>query len=277
LDTPAGLETGLETSHPDFDPEQKAVHIFTYGKDWLNTSIKSEAYQLDVFGDGSLTRIKSIRWKGGNPVDTNPVTTEIEEDATWLEQEQQPKSCAPTHTSTCTTDADKWDTTLVRTYNTADFTAVKSTVMQWSGKELIDTTNKSVTYIHNYGDDLKTGGAFSADDSYIKQIQLALELYFDSQSNKYPAVIADVVTNNYLPTEPKDPLNGVAYTYFKCSDTAYHLGATMEQSGGSALASDADKDSACAGDTVDGISTAAACGADAAATAITDLCYDVIP
>lgn len=113
----------------------------------------------------------------------------------------------------------------------------------------------------------------------IKQIQLALELYFDSQGNTYPATVAALVTNNYLPTEPKDPLTAAIYPYAFCSATSYHLGATMEQTGGSALASDIDKENAvlCAGDAVDGLSTLAACAAQAGITAANDLCYDVVP
>lgn len=69
----------------------------------------------------------------------------------------------------------------------------------------------------------------------IKQIQLALEMNFDSAS-AYPATLS-VLAPTYIPVEPKDPLTA-AYTYEKCSNTLYHLGAALEESTNPALNSD---------------------------------------
>lgn len=120
----------------------------------------------------------------------------------------------------------------------------------------------------------------------IKQIQLALELYFDA-NREYPDALTQLVPT-YIPALPADPLGG-AYPYDNFADSArtacaeasgscisYHLGALLEEAGTTPLSSDRDLDSV-AGTSPDGLSTAAACAADAAATAATDRCYDVVP
>ena len=72
----------------------------------------------------------------------------------------------------------------------------------------------------------------------IKQLQLALEMSFDSSSpNSYPVALADLVTQNLIPTVPNDPL-GAAYTYEQCSSTLYHVGAALEDLGHTAFGSD---------------------------------------
>jgi len=123
--------------------------------------------------------------------------------------------------------------------------------------------------------------------SDIKQIQLALELYFDS-NGEYPDTIADLSTE-FLAQEPKDPSTQASYIYDNYADTAraacavatgactyYQLGATLEQEGHSVLSGDSDVDTV-AGAGPDGISALADCAADPAATAVTDTCYDVTP
>ena len=83
----------------------------------------------------------------------------------------------------------------------------------------------------------------------IKQLQLALELYFDSNAN-YPTALSSL-TPTYMAvisTDPSDATCGGgaagAYCYAAlgvgttCS--SYHLGATLENSSHSALDSDAD-------------------------------------
>lgn len=79
----------------------------------------------------------------------------------------------------------------------------------------------------------------------IKQLQLALELYFDGQGNAYPAALSDLTTNNYIPSVPLDPLGSGSsglcrpnYCYAVPavgSRTTYHLGANLEDSGHPAL------------------------------------------
>ncbi len=47
----------------------------------------------------------------------------------------------------------------------------------------------------------------------LKQIQLALELYYDSNSQRYPALLTNL-TPQYLPVVPSDPSGGTSvYTY----------------------------------------------------------------
>ena len=91
----------------------------------------------------------------------------------------------------------------------------------------------------------------------IKQIQLALELYYDGQSPtpQYPPAVApDVPCTNfsglsvlaaggYIPQVPQDPQGG-CYRYTSNAPTAtrttYHLGATLEEATNPALSNDKD-------------------------------------
>lgn len=103
----------------------------------------------------------------------------------------------------------------------------------------------------------------------IKQLQLALELYYDA-NNQYPAVISTstVVTPGYIPALPVDPSTGDQYQYAGLGGstcTSYHLGATLEDSGHSAL--DGDNDAA----------AGTACSGSASDFAGTDPIYDVKP
>lgn len=87
----------------------------------------------------------------------------------------------------------------------------------------------------------------------VKQIQLALELFFDGEGNTYPAASATcdattqhglqvLTTEGYMPQVPRDPLSGatvLCYKYATVSttgnQTTYHLGATLEDTANSAL------------------------------------------
>lgn len=77
----------------------------------------------------------------------------------------------------------------------------------------------------------------------IKQIQLALELYFDGQgAGKYASDIA-TLASTYIPVEPKDPTTIVSYSYAFHDATVrstYHLGASMEITDNQALRGDRD-------------------------------------
>lgn len=96
----------------------------------------------------------------------------------------------------------------------------------------------------------------------IKQIQLALELYFDGKGNAYPVYAATcaqsggafgleaLVTNGFIPQVPRDPLSSVTtaicYKYATPSSgslTTYHLAATIEDSANPALNGDKDLNS----------------------------------
>lgn len=70
----------------------------------------------------------------------------------------------------------------------------------------------------------------------VKQLQLALELYFDANTNSYPTALTSGpaltdIAPTYIPAIPADPSGG-AYTYERCSLVLYHLGATLEPEGG---------------------------------------------
>lgn len=88
--------------------------------------------------------------------------------------------------------------------------------------------------------------------SDIKQLQLALELNYDS-AQTYPAALSTLVTNNYISSVPVDPSTSAAYSYATLTNanvactvtdtnpcTRYVLGATLEVAGSSVLASDVD-------------------------------------
>ncbi|MBI5787118.1 MAG: prepilin-type N-terminal cleavage/methylation domain-containing protein [Candidatus Niyogibacteria bacterium] len=110
----------------------------------------------------------------------------------------------------------------------------------------------------------------------IKQLQLALELYFDSNSS-YPAAtfatLGAALAPTYIPAVPNDPLSASTYRYCQLSATSYHLGADLEESTNPALGSDRDLATAsCSGgDTIDGAD------ADGCADATGRYCYDVTP
>lgn len=93
----------------------------------------------------------------------------------------------------------------------------------------------------------------------IKELQIALELYYNSQSvPQYPAAGAAcdataayglevLVTGGFIPQVPRDPNatpNCYRYTSNSASPrTAYHLGATMEEATNPTLTADKDCDS----------------------------------
>ena len=94
--------------------------------------------------------------------------------------------------------------------------------------------------------------------SDIKQIQLALEMYYDSSGqNEYPeevsnGVPAAALAPAYISTAPTDPQTGAAYQYNNLTNAgaactassavcpSYVLGATLEDGIHSALTSDID-------------------------------------
>ena len=116
----------------------------------------------------------------------------------------------------------------------------------------------------------------------IKQIQLALELYFDAKS-EYPDDTGNL-DPDYIPAVPKDP-DGTAYRFnsyttstnppiaaddcTEASETclSYHIGANLEESTNVALDGDIDA----AGDVVEGAD------ADGCNNEASFYCYDVRP
>ncbi|MSU73655.1 prepilin-type N-terminal cleavage/methylation domain-containing protein [Candidatus Kaiserbacteria bacterium] len=80
----------------------------------------------------------------------------------------------------------------------------------------------------------------------IKQIQLALELYYDAHSN-YPTsaqYAANLVSEGFISAVPVDPLSILSYAYEAIGSgttcSSYHLGAKLETTGHSALSADID-------------------------------------
>src|SRR3989344_5255329 len=74
--------------------------------------------------------------------------------------------------------------------------------------------------------------------SDIKQLQLALELYYDA-NGRYPSstTVAALVTPGYIASIPVDPTGATAYSYAGIGASAgasvcssYHLGTTLESS-----------------------------------------------
>ena len=127
--------------------------------------------------------------------------------------------------------------------------------------------------------------------SDIKQLQLAVELYYDA-NNVYPPALttANLVTTGYISVLPTDPSTqaGYAYTPYALSGTTgtctgYHIGASLEVTNNSVLSSDVDISAPPTGDvicTATGSPTADFGGVDAsgscAATQVAGTaCYDV--
>lgn len=123
----------------------------------------------------------------------------------------------------------------------------------------------------------------------VKQIQLALELYYDA-NGQYPTAlsVASVVTPGYISVVPSDPSSPagspIPYAYTGLSTSvggatcsSYHIGASLETSGHSALSADSDQavtTNICSGSAADFP------GADAAACSSGNVgshCYDINP
>jgi len=95
----------------------------------------------------------------------------------------------------------------------------------------------------------------------IKQIQTALDLYFDASNSEYPsggvynAALASLVSGGFIPVLPSDPLASQSYEYCASSvtgATSYNLAATLEEANNPALNADADADVTTCGDTTPG-------------------------
>ncbi len=112
----------------------------------------------------------------------------------------------------------------------------------------------------------KARDARRVDD--VKQVQLALELYFDANSGKYPQALSALPNAGFIPSEP-DP---AYYKYVPLSScTSYHLGVTLEEGTNIALTSDKDQGAGTAATICPGGGTL---GSDFAGT---DPVFDVIP
>lgn len=106
----------------------------------------------------------------------------------------------------------------------------------------------------------------------IKQLQLALELYYDANPTiGYPTGLSSLAPA-YIPVVPTDPSTRAAYTYAALGSgtncTSYHLMATLEESTNNVLDTDSDAaaGTACTGG-----------GTDVAGTDSPNPIYDVKP
>ena len=92
--------------------------------------------------------------------------------------------------------------------------------------------------------------------SDIKQLQIALALYSDSNSSAYPTALS-ALAPTYIGVIPTDPVGAGAYKYSAlgtgASCTNYHLAATLEDTANQALSKDIDAaaGTACTGATAD--------------------------
>ena len=110
----------------------------------------------------------------------------------------------------------------------------------------------------------------------LKQLQLALELYYDANpSTGYPAALsaANLVTPGYISVIPSDPSGGTAaYGYVQTgTGSGYYLGATLETAGQTNVLSN-DNDTAQAV-TINGAAT----NCNALAGTATEVVYCVAP
>ena len=127
----------------------------------------------------------------------------------------------------------------------------------------------------------------------IRQLQLALELYFDANAASYPLTPAALTTGcgagaACIPAIPTDPLSSaLQYNYQPINSagavcaatpcTSYRLGATLAESANPALANDGDSPAVVGAGSFHGGSNSAegiACGTTAGTP---ETCYDVRP
>mgnify|MGYP001557848070 FL=1 len=126
----------------------------------------------------------------------------------------------------------------------------------------------------------------------VKQLQVALELYFDANSGDYPGLLSALIgatacgSSSCIPVVPKPPSGSgqtdYAYSSFGSSATdcsSYHLGAELEEASNPALTSDVGAGASaltlCTGSAADFHGDAADCSGTTAAG--TDTCYDLKP
>jgi prepilin-type N-terminal cleavage/methylation domain-containing protein len=87
--------------------------------------------------------------------------------------------------------------------------------------------------------------------SDIKQLQLALELYYDNNNSEYPEAVSDL-DPTYISVAPADPQTNAAYSYENLTSgnatctassqvcSSYVIGATLEDENNPALDQDID-------------------------------------
>jgi len=117
----------------------------------------------------------------------------------------------------------------------------------------------------------------------IQQIQLALALYFDSHSGKYPGTLTPLVPD-YFSVIPAPPSGSYFYkplNVYSGACNGYHLGAILEQSTNTNLTNDVDAvpgivaTSGCGGSDQASGDDFYGSGANCVSSGGTELCYDV--
>ena len=105
--------------------------------------------------------------------------------------------------------------------------------------------------------------------SDVKQLQLALELYYDD-TGSYPTENSfKNLSPRYLTIIPTDPIGG-NYNYSYCSPDTYHLGTSLEGLGNTYLNRDADAQFLCEGDSINGLDSGKCSVSDSGS-----YCFDV--
>ena len=104
----------------------------------------------------------------------------------------------------------------------------------------------------------------------VKQLQLALELYHHNVGSYPTKDLFKNLSPTYLTTIPTDPTGG-DYNYSYCSSNLYHLGASLEDQGNISLNGDADAQSLCVGDNINGLDSGKCSVSDSGS-----YCFDVI-
>jgi hypothetical protein len=105
----------------------------------------------------------------------------------------------------------------------------------------------------------------------VKQLQLTLELYYNSGNNAYPATLSSL-SPTYIGTIPRDPQTNSQYYYAQTgSGTGYHLGALLELYNSDMLQNDAD-----ATTTSFGGATKDCNSSSIGTNPVNELCYDVV-
>jgi general secretion pathway protein G len=118
--------------------------------------------------------------------------------------------------------------------------------------------------------------------SDVKQLQLALELYYDANGN-YPTALSLLPTAGYIASIPTDPSDASAYPYAALGNGAtcssYHLGSNLESGTHKALSADQDAvaGTACTNGGTDFLGTDVVGTNCAAVAAQGRTCYDVKP
>lgn len=120
----------------------------------------------------------------------------------------------------------------------------------------------------------------------VKQLQLALELYFDANA-KYPGILADLAPTyiSVIPTPPTGVSGVTAYNYVPLGTACnnFHLGSALELSSNTVLTNDSDATAAgsvgsnCGGSAVTASADFTGTSLTCSATTGADQCFDVTP